>query len=202
VKAVVRDAVIQILQSPQMRELWSTTNRDAHAEFVRQLDAGSPQVTIDLGPCVSGVLAEIKQTKLAPVADQIQIAPAAARISIQGGALERVRQGYEDLKAATVIVLALTLLFAALSVWVSVHHLKTLRRMLIGTGLTALAVSAGIALSAKLPVHGADPATAKLAVAMLQTLLHPLLAACLVVGAICVALALGSKLYEKLRARA
>jgi hypothetical protein len=130
------------------------------------------------------------------MADKIQLSPADAKISIKGGALERVRRYYLDLKAATVTVVALALLLLALSVWVSVHHLKTLRRMLVGTGVSALLAASVIAFAAKVPLSSPDPATAKLAVAILQTLLHPLLVGCLILGVVCVGLALASKAYE------
>jgi hypothetical protein len=196
ITAVIHDSVVQILQSPAIQQLWLNTNRSSHAELVKQLDAGATEVTFDFGPLVSGVVDQMKQTKLAPMADKIQLSPADAKISIKGGALERVRRYYLDLKAATVTVVALALLLLALSVWVSVHHLKTLRRMLVGTGVSALLAASVIAFAAKVPLSSPDPATAKLAVAILQTLLHPLLVGCLILGVVCVGLALASKAYE------
>lgn len=196
VVAVIHDSVVQVLKSPDIQALWLSTNRNSHAALVQELDQGAPEVTFDLGPIARGVVAELKQTKLAPVADKIQLDPADLKISVKGGALERVRQYYAGLKAATIAVVALTLLFAALSVWASVHHLKTLRRMLAGTGLSAFLVAAVIQLSSVARLPKADPATAKLAGALVQTLLHPLLVGCVVLGVVCFALVLASKLYE------
>jgi hypothetical protein len=194
---VIHDSVVQILQSPAMQQVWTQTNRTDHAAFIQQLDANDAAITIDLTPIVNGVMTQMEQTKLAPVAKQIQVGSGTTTVQLKGGPLEKVRTYYHLLKTATWVILGLAILFAALSVWASVHHAKTLRRMLVSTGVSSLVTAAVISFSGAVPLPTADPQAAKLAVALVGTLFHGLAIGCLVLGIVCLIGAIASKLYSR-----
>jgi hypothetical protein len=194
-RPVIHDSILSVVKAPRMADAWKQTLTSNHAEVVRQLDADSGKVTLDLSQMVRAVLDEMKSTKLAPVADKLDLKPQTAKVDIKG--IEKVHQAYSGLKAAPLVVLALTLLFASLSVWISVHHMKTLRRMLVGTGVSALVTAGVIALLPVVHIPTSDPEGGKLAGALGATLLHGLQVGCLVLGAATLAAALGSKLYER-----
>lgn len=197
-RLVIHDGVVEVLRSPHLQQVWTDTNRTAHAELIRQLDAGAPQVALDLTPLQTAVIDALKQSKLAPVATKLDEGPARPMVvGLAGKPLEQIRRGYRLLQAGTPVVVLLTILCAAVSVWASVHHIKTLRRMLVGTGVGALLAAGVLALPSVVTLPGAGPDTGRLAAALVTALLHGLEMACLWLGCGCLVLALGSKLYER-----
>jgi hypothetical protein len=197
VAKVMHDSVTEALKSPQVVDAWKTTNRSVHAELVGQLDANAPAITLDLTPLLQAVTDQLKQTKMAPVADKIDLKPGSAQVQLKGKPLENVHNAYKKLKTVPYLVVLLALALAGLAVWTSAHHAKTLRRMLVGTGVSALLVAAVIALPRVVQLPSADPAASRLAMALAGTLLHGLQEGCLVLGVVCILAALGSKLYER-----
>jgi hypothetical protein len=197
VRAEIGKSVTQVLGSPRVVALWKSTSKSQHAEIIRQLDAGAPQVTLDVEPLVTEAVAELKQTELAPLANQIELKPGMAKVDLKGSLIEQVRTYYRDLKTATLVIVLVTLMSAGLAVWISVHHLKTLRRVLMGTAVIAFLTAAVIAAPTVVPVG--DAATQHLVAALAATLLHNLQVACLVIGGVGVVAAIGSKVYEARR---
>jgi hypothetical protein len=195
----IHSSVVEIMQSPKVESTWMSVLSLNHAELLRQLDAGAQKVTINAGPLVDAALFEMKRTKLAPVADKIEIEPSKATIELAGKPLERIRQVYGSIKTATLVIVLLTLVLAGLSIWASVHHAKTVRRMLTMTGVSSLLVAGLIAWAPHAQIPGADPTIAKLAVAVAGTLLHGLQMGCLVLGVTCIVLAVGYKLVDRPR---
>jgi hypothetical protein len=193
-RPVIHDSVVEILKAPKVQQSWQDTSRSAHADLIRQLDAGADEVSVDLGPLVDTALAELKQTKLAPVAAHIDLKPSAAKVDLKGAPLEKIRSVYKGLKTGTILLVLLALVLAALAVWTSIHHGKTLRRILVSTGIAALVVAAVVSLPAVVRAPNADPAAAKAALAVAGTLLHGLQTGCLVLGVTCIVAAIGYKL--------
>ncbi len=194
---VIGSSVVQILRSPQMHALWVQTNQTDHAAFIQQLDAGDSAITLDLTPLVNGVTSQMAQTKLAPVASKIALPSGKTTVQIKGTALEKVRTCYHLLKTATWVIVFLALMFAGLSVWASVHHAKTLRRILVSTGVSALLTAVLIAVAAAVALPNSDPQAARLAVALVGTLFHELQIGLLVLGVMCLVAAICSKLYSR-----
>ncbi len=200
-KPKIHADVVQILQSPQIQAAWKSTNKQAHTQFINQLNANASQVTLNLGPFVDAVLAQLKQSQLAPVANQINLQPSNAMVTLKGAPLERIHDGYHWLTTGTLLIVLLAILLAAASIAISVHHAKTLRRMLISTGVSALLVAGLIALPSVVRPGGNARGSAA-AFALAETLLHGLQVACLILGFVCITLALASKLYEHFRKHA
>lgn len=201
-RPVLHDSVVGVLKSPKVQRAWEDTNRNLHAELIRQLDTGATEIALDITPLETTVIDALKQSKLAPVADKLDDGPTKPMvIGLAGKPLERIRQGYRLLRAGSLAVVALTLLFGAMAVWASVHHAKTLRRMLVSTGSGALVAAGVMALPSVVKLPASDPETGKLAADIVATLLHGLQLACLWLGLACLVIALGSKIYERRLAR-
>jgi hypothetical protein len=197
VRTLIADATRQIITSSEFTELWRTTNQTAHQELVRQIRSNADSVTLDLSPAVNGILNQIRQTQLATFADKIKLAQNVGKLTIKTEALSQTHQYYTWFQAATIAVVALTLLLGAAAVWLSVHHLKTLRRMFVGTGLIALTLAALLQLPRiGLLDKGLDPAAQAAVVAIIETLFRDLVFACLALGGGCILTAFGIKLYE------
>lgn len=197
VTPVIHQSVVQILQSPKIQALWVQTNQTDHAAFVSQLNSGAAAISITMTPLVTGVENQLAQTKLAPVAAHMNLASGPAVVQLTGAPLDRVRTYYHLLATATWVVVGLAVLFLGLSVWTSVHHAKTLRRILISTGVSALTTAAVIFMAAGAQLPGSDPLAARLAVAISGVLLHGLAVGCAVLGIVCLAAAGGSKWYSR-----
>lgn len=196
----IRNTVGNLLRSTRMQALWVQTNRDVHASVLRQLDSNSGQLTLDLGPFMQGVVDALKSSSLAPLADKIQLDTTdVGQVQLTGGILPQAHRYYEDFKRATVVLVIVTLALLALTVYVSVHHLRTLRRMLVFTGVTTLLIAGAIYsphVWGASAVQGADPVQAKAAIVIAETLLRNLFVASLVISLTSFVLALGSKLYS------
>jgi hypothetical protein len=200
---VIHDSLVDVLKAPQVQEAWRKSLMAGHAKLVSALESNSTDVTLDFGPLVDSALDEIKQTKLAPVATKIDLKPSAAVVTLKSEPLDKIHKAYQLLKSLTPIVVVLALVLVALSVWASVHHGKTLRRILTFTGVIALFLAAVVAVSASGVVvpPGGGPDTLRVAMAVEGSLLHGLEMECLVLGLVCLALALGYMLYDRSRGK-
>jgi hypothetical protein len=207
--AAILGSLALLLVSASVLIVWANRTLTDTPTFVSTLgpvierpelqDFVAQKVTINAGPLVDAALFEMKRTKLAPVADKIEIEPSKATIELAGKPLERIREVYGSIKTATLVIVLLTLVLAGLSIWASVHHAKTVRRMLTMTGVSSLLVAGLIAWAPHAQIPGADPNIAKLAVAVAGTLLHGLQMGCLVLGVTCIVLAVGYKLVDRPR---
>ncbi len=197
--SVVTTNVMQIVESPKFAELWKSTNQSLHASLVAQLNsAPSDQLTLDMTPTLSGVVDLLKSTQLAPVADQMNIAPGSGVVTMKNSKIVQFHQYYVWFKDGTIVIVVLALVLAVAAVLLSVHHNKILRRILLGVGVVALVEAAFLWLPSVAPIPAPDRATLDAARAMEQVIVQNLLVANLVIGIVCILAALGSKLYEKL----
>jgi hypothetical protein len=196
---VIHDSVVQVLDSPRFVALWKNTNQVNHAQLIKQLDANAAEITLDLSPFVNGVMQELKQTKLATIGDKLEISPDSAKLNFKGSQIEQVHKYYKLFKTATVAIVLITLLAIGLCVLISVHHAKTLRRIVAGTGVIALVIAGLIMVPSVATFHTDDPAMQQAVLAIASTLLHNLQIACVIIGFACVFLAIGSKIYDRQR---
>lgn len=198
-REVVETSIKQVVVSPGFAQLWLDTNRAAHESLIKQLDSDSNELTLDLSPLVLGIVDQLKATKLGPVVSEIDIKPENAKLNLKGGAIDQAHENYQNFKNGTIATVVLALAAAAAAVIVSVHHIKTLRRILIGTGIIALL----IALLTRAPsiINTNDSIEQKAAMVIADTLFHNLQVACIVIGVVCIAAAVGSKFYEIWRAK-
>jgi len=119
-----------------------------------QLRGGSNELTLDLSPLLKTVKTELAATRLAPLADKIEIDDKQVIISLQSDAISTVRSYYEWSQKAIIALVITMLLATGLAIGLSVHHGKTARRIALSTGVFALLVC--IALSAPSIVKSSD----------------------------------------------
>jgi hypothetical protein len=158
VRTVVYDSVYGIVRAPAFTTLWVDTNRQAHAAFMTQLDARSETLTLDLNPALQGVVAEIKKTELAPLADRVQIPADAGRLHVPGQNMAPAQTAYGVSGLAAFGLVAAMVLLAALCVVLSVHHLRTALRVLFGFGVLSLLLSLLFFVPQKLLAKSGDTA--------------------------------------------
>lgn len=196
-KTMIERNVLQIVQSPQFASLWQETNHNAHAALVSQLNNSNAEViSLDLSPAINGVVDQLKSTELKPIAKNLKLKPDAGKLEIKSDKIAKIHNFYKIFKDATLAIVIIAVLMIALSIWLSVHHGKTARRILFTTG--TLALIQGLLLEAptvaKFSNNAAEQEAAR---AFAQVLLHNLQVASIVVGVLCIVAAIGSKLYVK-----
>ena len=199
VRTAIIDNIQQTMSSPGFVKLWNDTLTSAHTQLIAQLKSGSPTITLNLRPAMVEAVAELKNTKLSDMADKIGIPEGAGVLNLKGGSIDKVHKYYAWLQQGTVALVVLIVLLTGLTVWISVHHAKTMRRMLVGTATIALVLAVILQAPSIVPLQGSDQVTIDAAKAFAHVLFHNLQLTCLAVAVGGYALATGSKLYERSR---
>lgn len=198
---VIKDSVKQIVASPNFANLWATTNRNAHQQFLAALKQKGVDVTLDLHPVIVGVLNELGKTKLASVKDKLQIKDDAGKVTIKGHSLDKARNIYDIFRKLLLPIVLAALVFATLSILISVHHLKTLRRITFSTGITTGLLAIALKAVSFIKISGSNSSDQQVAKTVALTLLHNLYMMLVVISVVCLVIAIGSKIYSVMKAR-
>lgn len=196
VKQAIKENVLLVADSPEFATLWRESNRSAHAGLIGQINSGSKELILDMHPLLTGVLDQLKTTKLMPIAASIPVQPETGKLNIKGTAFDKAHKLYDTLQKGTVAVILIALVATVACVWLSVHHLKTLRRIFLGTGILALLLALGLQSISLFKYSKDDPIAQAAGVAMAKTLFHNLQVTALVIGLVCVGTAAASKFYS------
>jgi len=199
-QSYVQQNVHQVVTSAQFKTLWDNTINGVQGQIISQLNANDNQLTVDLSPAINGVVEQLKQSQLAPVAKDIAVKPDAAKLELKGKPIAKLHSLYKSFQAGTVGIVVAAVVMLAISVALSVYHSKTVRRILIVVGVTELVVSALLEAPFVIKV-GDGSAQSKAALAIVQALVRNLQLATLVIGVVCIAAAIVSKLYAVRRRR-
>ncbi len=197
----IQQNVQQIITSPGFRTLWGVTTTDLQKQLVSELGSSSNQLTIDLSPAINGVVQELKQGQPSVVADKIIVKPDAGKLQIAGKLITQLHWLFKLLQAATVEIVIVAILLLAASVAFAVCRSKTIRRILLTIGLAELV--AFVVLEAPFWFKiGGGSIDSNAALAFIQVLIRNLQLATLVVGLVCILLAIISKLFDIWQRRA
>jgi hypothetical protein len=198
VKSHVYTSVQQIVRSSQFATAWEQTNRQAHTALVAQLKSDTPtDLTLDLSPIVTSVTDQLKQTQLAPVSEQLKVDPASARVSLKGGILDKAASYYRTFQKALFGLVILVVGLFALTIIISVHHFKTLRRILLLVGISALVLAAILEAPSYIYVGGVGATEQKAIAQIARSLFQDLQLFCAWFGAACIAVAIATKIYTR-----
>ena len=196
---VIQSDVLQIVKSNSFATLWKNTNQTANAELVSQLNGNSGQVQLDLSPAVNGVINELKASQLSPVANKISISPNTGKLDIKNSGVSKVHHYYKLFQAGTIAIVVCAVLAVLLSILLSIHHAKTIRRILVGVGILALLQALALEAPRYITTKGMDQVTQNAVRAFAEAIFHNLQLANLILGIVCILGAIGSKVYVKYR---
>lgn len=202
VQTVISQSVAQVVSSPSFAGLWKSTNQSTQEQLISELDSNSANIALNLHPALLGVFNLLNSTKLAAINSHFQLPSSAGVLSLKGSAIPTIHKIYTYFKDGTWILLAVTLACIGICIWASVHHIKTLRRILIGTGFISLFLASLI----KSPIiilnsQNQTGVEQQAILAVINVLLGKLFLACLILGIVCILAAVGSKLYSKFLAK-
>jgi len=198
VRPIVVSSVLQVIKSSSFAAVWQSTNQTAHAALVKQLDANSSDLTLDLHPLVTSVITELGTTQLAPAISHISIPADAGKLDLTGSSIDKIHHYYVLFKQLTIVIVCATLLAIILCVIVSVHHFKTARRIVIGTGIIALVLALLIAVPGYIFESASDSQQSAI-VAIGQTLTHNLMIVMFIVAGVCLLGGIASEIYSHIR---
>lgn len=197
----VHNAVRNIINDENFQSLWLSNNLSIHSQLVSQLQSETDELKLDFSPLVRGVVKQIENSELAPVSQKLILPDDVGQVSLKGGPVDSVRQYYDMLKAATIIIVILTVAAVVGCVVLSIHHWRTVRRILVGSGLLTLGLAAALQAPTLLMGAGRTPEQSA-ALAIAGTLFHDLQFFLVVFGISCIVVAIGSKVYAVLRKQA
>lgn len=201
-KAVLDGALHQVFSSKAFEELWQSTLRSAHSQLLTQLDNNSQELQLYLGPALVGVKQQLKTTAIAPLVDKFELDPSSANLVIKGKSIQKIHKSYQSFKQSLIALLALAILFASLAVAISVHHAKTVRRILVATGISLVLLALIIQIGTHVKIGGQDELSQAFAHTLAQTILASLQLTSIIVAIVCILIVAASKLYPRVRANA
>jgi hypothetical protein len=202
-KRKIKESILKVIQSDKFQDQWVETNKKAHTALVGQMKSKDAQLVLDLEPALLFVFEQLKTTELAPIATNITLPPGVGKVSLQNSPIDSVRTSYDKLQNAPMYIVIAAVVSIGLCVLLSVQHIKTIRRILVMTGISTLFFAAGLEALVLLDFSsgGVLADTGKVAVAVINVLFHDLKIIMFYVGAGCITLALISKLISVLMAK-
>ncbi len=202
VQSTISQSVQQVVSSAQFSGLWKSANQSTQQQLIQELNSNSSTIMLDLHPTVLGVFNLLNSTKLAAINSQTNIPNDLGKLNLTGSAVPRIHKVYTLFKEGTWALILVTIFCIGICIWASVHHIKTIRRILMGTGILSLL----LALILKIPglILNSNHRTGleqQAILAVLNTLFSKLFIASLVIGIICILAAIGSKLFSVFTAK-
>ncbi len=195
---VIKSNIIEVVSTSNFAELWTSTNRSAHSQLLAQIKAHKPDLTLDMSASVKAAIAELKKTKLSQISDKIGLPEGAGKLNLSGSKIQLAEHYYDLLQTGTISVVLLMIFLAGLSILLSVHHMKTLRHILYGSGLIALFMASALKAPAVVDLKTGDPGMQQLIATVVGTVFHQLQQATLFIGLACIVLAIASKVFESM----
>ena len=144
---LIHDQLRSVLASDKFSVLWADTNRDLHQKLLEQVNSTDGDFELDFHDILVGTFDLLKGTKFDFITDKIDIPSDVGVVKVESSNFDQARKFYNYFKIARIALLACAFLSAVITVLLSVHHMKTLRRMAVltavFTGLMATLLSAG-----------------------------------------------------------
>lgn len=193
---LVQSSLKTVISSPAFATLWEANNKSVHEQLIRQLKSNSPTIQLNFQPLITGTINELVTTKLGFVKDKLEIKDTTGIVTIEGDQLTTFRKSYNNFQKALLAIITLAILFTALCIIISVHHLKTVRRIALMTGIFAGVLAALLSASSLIAVGGNDVLQQKFVAALFNGVTHDLRIGLVVIAIIGIGGAIASKIYD------
>lgn len=196
IEPIIKDSLMQVLSSPSFKVLWVETNRQIHLAFVSGINDPKGEVVINTQPVIDGVLDELGKTKFNFIQDKMEIPEDSAVIKIESSRLDKARHVYDYFKKARLALLVCAVFAGFISVMLSVHHLKTLRRIAVFTGIFTGLMAILFRSTALLNNLNGDVADKALTIKLIDILVRDLWLALVIISVVTLSVAIGSKIVS------
>lgn len=186
--------ILIVVQSDRFNELWKQTLQTTHGSFLSQLNSGSDNIRLNLRPTFDGVVDQLNETKLKPLTKEIKLENDAGIVTIEASQVSNIHTYYSAFQAGTWAIVATAFLSAMAAIVLSVHHAKTLRRIMLIVGV--ILVFEGLLLSIPQVISASGPEQAA-AFVISSSIFRNLQVMCLGIGGVLIVGAIAYKLYER-----
>ncbi len=197
VRPIIERNLASVVKSQQFANVWKTSNKDIHSQLINQLNSDKQELTLNFRPVIDGAINSLSGTQLEFVKEKIELKEDAGTLKFEAQNLNNLRKVYDYVKKAMVMIVLCSLLAIILCVLISVHHLKTLRRVTVAVGVVAAILAAGLSSTSLISFNGADPLQKGATVALINSLTSQLRLSLIIISVVCLLIALTSKLYDK-----
>lgn len=201
VTPIIKDSLTTVVSSSQFATLWSNSNREIHAQLISQLKGSAPNIQLNFHPLIVGAINQLAETKLGFIKDKLDLKADVGTVSVQGDQLEKARKVYDYFQKAMIAIIALAILCLTLCLIISVHHVKTARRIALMTGIFAALLASALSATSLVKPSGTDVAQQKFALALVDGITHDLRIILIVIAVVGIGSAIGSKLYTIIKAK-
>jgi hypothetical protein len=193
---VISQNVSQVINSPSFTQQWEGALKSTHQDFIKQLGSDKGELTLNFQPIITEALNGLKATQLAPLTSQVEIPSNVGIVNLKGSSLDNINRSYKLFKASLFAVIILAVIFLIASIALSVHHLNTARWILLVTGTITLTLALLLQFSSAIK-FGENPFIKELGSAISRNLVQDLQRTYLIIGAICIILAIGIVIFQK-----
>lgn len=200
IRPLIESDIRVIVSSSSFEALWTNTNRDFHTKLIAGLNNGG-DIEYDLTPIVDGAVSELSKTRFSELQDKIEVPADKAKIVIKSDQIEPVKKIYGIFKLARIVLIVLAVVFIGLAVLLSVHHSKTLRRVLILTGVFFGILAVLLSSTRLLNNLNIDEMEKSAAIAVIDILFSDLRIASIIIAVLSIGVAITTKVVSKLRSK-
>lgn len=201
VRPIVEENLRSVVASDEFTKLWADSNRSIHSQLITQLKSDSQDFTLNFHPLIVGVVDQLGATKLSFVKDKLEIKEDMGVIKLEAKKLDEARQVYDYFQKAMIAIIGCAILSLALCILISVHHLKTLRRVALSVGIFAGILALSLSATSLVKPSGASAEQQEVAVAVINAVTQQLRLTLIIVAVICIGGTIGSKVYALLMSR-
>lgn len=202
VEKEIETRILQAVSDPAFSRSWSQTIEQNHEYLVNQIKDDSETLTIDMTPVAQQAVAQLKRMDIGMAADELQIKDGQAKVTFARDQIGPMADAYDTLQTSMIVSIVGAIAAAIAAVILSVHHLKTLRRVLMFTGVFSLAMYGLLNLPYFVNTTNIDPVDQNAAIALFNAIFNDLKLTYLIVGILSIVAAVATKFVPKLRARA
>lgn len=197
----VKQSFKTAVASPAFATVWTNTNRNIHSNLIAQLGTNTPAIALNFQPIFTGVVDQLGTTKLAFVKDNLRLKTDAGVVILQGKQLDTLRNFYSSLKQAVPVVVGVTILSLLLCVLLSVHHMKTFRRVTLSTGIFTASLAILLGATSLINTGSSDILEQKMVEAIIKAATYNLRISLIIIAVLCIVSSVGSKIYEVVMVR-
>ncbi len=196
VQQAANETLKTVITSESFKQLWVSTNHDVHAALLKGISEPNGTVTVNFHPVITGVIDQLAGTRFAFIKDKMDIPETAGVLQIESTRLDNARHIYNYFKMASLAIVASAIFSGIVCVMLSVHHLKTLRRILIFTGM--LTGFFGIALSSTSLIRNiqGSPEDKELAITLVNILIRNLRLSFIIITVVSLSISIISKVIS------
>lgn len=196
VTPIVEDSLRTVVTSPAFATIWKDNNKAIHDQLITQLKSDSPTVKVDFGPVIAGPIDLLGTTKLAFVKDEFALPADAGQTIIKGDQLDDMRNMYGYAQTVTLAVIIGAILVTALCIFIANNRAKTARRIALLTGIFSAILALLLGALALVKPNGDDDNDQKLALAIVDVVIHDLRISLIVIAVLCIGAVVGIKVYN------